>query len=323
MNISEVKVKLQGNDILSIINEFIKIQGLTVRNVTIDDGIILEGSFEKSIKIEFFIKIQLIKCINNKITAKIVKVKIMNLGIFRILRSLTLKILTNAFKEYGIENEKDKVIIDVNMALKDVPYVNLKIDEIYMKNYEICVEASNVNISIAGNLIKKTEAEEVQEEVKDNEINLEELEFIKKVEDYYSKGRKSMENKLPEEVKEYKDYLFILPDVISLIVRLLKDKRVPLNTKLIMSSAIAYITLPTDIIPDSIPFVGTIDEVAVAFFALDKVFTDVPLSIIVENWEGENDLFIALKNGLDYLIDYTGAKNIEKLYTVIKELSTL
>lgn len=323
MNISEVKVKLQGSDILSIINEFIKIQGLTVKSVTIDNGIIIEGSFKKGIKIDFFIEIQLIKCIDNKITVKIIKAKIMHLGIFRILRSLILKILTKIFKEYGIENNKDKAIINVEMLLKDVPYVNLKVDEIYMKTSEIWIEASDINVSIAGSLIKKADVDEIKEVEEDDEINLEELESIKKVEDYYSKGRKILEDKLPEEVKGYKDYIFVLPDIVSLIVRLLKDKRVPLDTKIIMSAAIAYITLPTDAIPDNIPFIGSIDEIAVAFFALDKVVNDVPLSVIVENWEGENDLLIVLKNGFDYLIDYTGAKNIEKLLIIMKELSSL
>lgn len=47
MNISEVKVKLTGNDILSIINEFVKVDGLDLRTVTINDGIILEGTLKR------------------------------------------------------------------------------------------------------------------------------------------------------------------------------------------------------------------------------------------------------------------------------------
>ena len=114
MNISEVKVKLLGSDILSIINEFVKIDGLNLKSVSIDDGIILEGSFKKGIKIDFFVKAEIIECVNNKITARIAKVKILNFGLFRILRSFALKQLAKAFKEYGIESKKDKVIININ-----------------------------------------------------------------------------------------------------------------------------------------------------------------------------------------------------------------
>jgi len=320
MNISEVKVKLLGSDILSIINEFVKIEGLTLKSISIDDGIILEGSFKKWIKIDFFVKAELIECVNNKITARIAKVKILNLGVFRMLRSFALKQLSKAFKEYGIDSQKDKVIINIDTILKDVPFVDLTINEIFMKRSELWIEASDINISIAGGLIKKVEAEEVNEE-KENDIVA--LELVSKINDKYSKGRDILGDKLPEVTKKYSDYIFILPDIISLIYRLLKDKRVPIRTKLIMSSAIAYIAIPTDLIPRKIPFIGAIDDVGVGFFALNQVIKDVPLSIIVENWQGKNELLLVLKNGVEYLVDFTGARNVENLCEIVKELSTL
>lgn len=320
MNISEVKVKLLGSDILSVINEFVKVDGLILKNVSIEDGIILEGSFKKGIKLDFFIKVEVIECVHNKIVGRIVKAKILNLGLFRVLRSFALKQLAKAFKEYGIESKKDKVIININTVLKDVSYVELNINEIFMKRSELWVEASDINISIAGELIKKVEVEEVNEENKDN---ITALETVSKTQDNYSRGREILVNKLPECTKEYKEYIFILPDIISLIYRLLRDKRVPLKTKLIMSAAIAYITIPTDLIPNSIPFIGAIDDIGVAFFSLNKVLEEVPLSVIVENWQGKNELLLVLKNGVEYLVNFTGAKNVEKLCNVVKELSTL
>lgn len=319
MNISEVKVKLLGNDILSIINEFVKVKGLNLKSVSINDGIELEGSFKKGIKIDFFVKAELIECIHNKIIARIVKVKVLNFGFFRILRSFTLKQLVKGFNEYGISSDKDKVIINIGTILKDVPFVEVTVDEMFIKKSEVWVEASDVNISIAGTLVKKVEAEEVNGEKEE----IEKLNFVNKIQDNYSKGREILVNKLPDEAKKYKDYIFILPDIVSLIYRLLKDKRVPIRTKLIMSAAITYITLPTNIIPNNIPFIGVIDDVGVAFFALNKIFTDVPLNIIVENWQGKNDLLLVLKSGIEYLVNFTGAKNVERLYAVLAELSTL
>ncbi|MCE5222253.1 MAG: DUF1232 domain-containing protein [Clostridium sp.] len=320
MNISEVKVKLLGSDILSIINEFVKIEGLAIKSVNIDNGIILEGSFKKGINIEFFVKVELIECVNNKIIARIVKVKILNLGISRILRSFALKQLAKTFKEYGIDSEKDKVIVNINTILKDVHFVDLNINEVFIKKSEVWVEASDINASMPGELIKKVEAEEVKEEKEDN---LATLEVVNKVEDNYSNGRKILGDKLPKVAKEYKEYIFILPDIMSLIYRLLKDKRVPIKTKLMMSAAIAYITIPTDIIPNKVPFIGAIDDIGVGFFALNKIFNDVPLSIIVENWQGKNELFLVLKNGVEYLVNFTGARNVKKLCEIVEELSTL
>ena len=45
MNISEVKVGLAGSDILSIINEFVKIEGLDLKEIIIDENIKIKGSY--------------------------------------------------------------------------------------------------------------------------------------------------------------------------------------------------------------------------------------------------------------------------------------
>ena len=188
--------------------------------------------------------------------------------------------------------------------------MNINIDDIYIKKNEVYVEVNNVEVSIAGTLIKKVEDEEVNEEEK-SEVD---LESIKKVKDNYSKGREILKNKMSDNGKKYSDYIFVLPDIVTLIYRLLKDKNVPV---------IAYVTVPTDMIPDRIPLIGKIDDVAVVFFALNRIVKDVPLEIIVENWEGNNDILLVLTSGLDYLINFTKAKNVESLYNVISELSTL
>lgn len=319
MKISEVKVKLLGSDILSIINEFVKIEGLTLKNALINDGIILEGNFKKIIKIDFLVKAELIECVENKITVRVVKAKILNLGVFRIFRSFALKQLLKSFKKYGIYSEKDKVLINISTVLKDVPFVDLNVNEIFMKKSEIWVEANNINISVAGNLIKNVQVEEVKEEEENNAL----LEITNKVEDNYSRGRKILGDKLPKCKEKYKEYIFILPDIISLIYRLLKDKRVPIKTKIIMSTAIGYVTMPTGLIPNNIPFIGIIDDIGVIFFALDKILQDVSLQIIVENWQGKNDLLLVLKKGVEYLMNFTKAQNVERLYSVIEDLATL
>ena len=106
-----------------------------------------------------------------------------------------------------------------------------------------------------------------------------------------------------------------------MIYRLLKDDRVSVKTKAIISGAIAYTAFPTDIIPDNIPFIGKIDDMGVLFFALNTIVNDVPIEIIVENWTGKNDILIVLKKGIDYLINFTGAKNVEKIFSVVEELA--
>ena len=320
MKISEVKVKLLGSDVLSIVNEFVKIDGLTLKSVIINDGIEINGSFKKGFSVDFSIKADILGCNNSIISAKLSKVKVFNLGIFRLIRSFVLKKIAKEFSQFGIESKKDNVSIDVKKILKDISYVDLNIRELYTKSSELWVEADNIEISIAGTIIKENTDEEV--ETAENKES-KSLECVTKIRDNYSNGRDIVINKLPENIREYKDYLFILPDLVSLIYRLLKDKRVPVKTKLVMSAATAYIMVPSDLIPNNIPFIGVIDDIGVLFFALNRVIKDVPLSVIVENWEGSNDIIIVMKNGIEYITNFTAAKNVETLYEFVEELSTL
>ena len=54
MKISEVKVKLLGSDVLSIINEFVNVDGLNLKSVSISDQIELTGSIKKGVNIVFY-----------------------------------------------------------------------------------------------------------------------------------------------------------------------------------------------------------------------------------------------------------------------------
>ncbi|WP_252233967.1 DUF1232 domain-containing protein [Clostridium sp. ZS1] len=320
MKISNIKVKLLGKDLLSIINEFVKIDGLYINKINISNGIIIEGNFKKGINVEFSLKVEILKLIDGKIICRLSNFKVMNLGLFRMIRSFILKKVIKDFNDKGITAEKDKISIDIRKILYDIPFVDFTLKEVFVKDKELWVDLEEINISLNGNLIK----EKVIEKVEENDIeNCNELIVVNKVRDNYSLGRELLSNKLPEKTKKFKEYIFLLPDIISLIYRLLKDRRVPIKTKLILSSAIAYITLPTDIIPNNIPFIGSIDEIGVAFFALNNIINDVPMNVIIENWEGKNEIVTVLKSGLEYLINFTGAKNVEKLCLVITELTTL
>ncbi|ACD22110.1 DUF1232 domain-containing protein [Clostridium botulinum] len=320
MKISNIKVKLLGEDLLSIINEFVKIDGVYINKINISNGIIIEGNFKKGINVEFSLKVEILELIDEKIICRLSNFKVMNLGLFRMIRSFILKKVIKDFNEKGITAEKDKISIDIRKILYDIPFVDFTLKEVFVKDKELWVDLEEINISLNGNLIK----EKVIEKVEENDIeNCNELIIVNKVRDNYSLGRELLSNKLPEKTKKFKEYIFLLPDIISLIYRLLKDRRVPIKTKLILSSAIAYITLPTDIIPNNIPFIGAIDEIGVAFFALNNIINDVPMNVIIENWEGKNEIITVLKSGLEYLINFTGAKNVEKLCLVITELTTL
>lgn len=317
MKISGVQAQLIGSDILSIINEFVKVDGLELKEVTIDNAINIKGTFKKGVSIDFAGQLTIEKVENSIVTAKFSKLKLMKLGFFRPIRSLALKIGLGQLKIIGIDATKDRVILDIKKLLKDILYVDIDLKALYIKGQALHAEVENINISLMGNIIKVEEPEVITEDADEVE------EPVNKVADYYTLGRDKLQEKLPDGAKKISDYIFVVPDIVALICRMLKDSRVPIKTKLVVSASLAYVIFPTDLIPDKIPFIGKIDEIAVVFFALNRIATDVPTKVILENWAGKDELVLVLKNGLEYVTNFTGAKNVEKLYNVVEELSTL
>lgn len=321
MNISEVKVGLTGNDILSIINEFVKIEDLDLKEIIIDEHIKIRGSYTKGIKLDFEGTLKLQRVEDGIIHGEILSFKISKLKIASILRKATLKFALKSLEDTGIKYDKGKIIIDIKYILKDVNYVDLDITDITIKKDKIYVDLSRLNISLEGKLEKvyiPKKEEEIEEDTE--EFNYDELE---KVQDSYTKGRGYLESKIPNKIKKFSDYILVIPDVTALLIRLLKDNRVSIKTKLIISAAISYIAFPIDIIPDNIPFVGQVDDIAVIFFTIEKIIDDVPCNVIVENWQGKNNIIFMLKTVLEYVTNFTRAKNVEKIYNFIEEVAAL
>jgi uncharacterized membrane protein YkvA (DUF1232 family) len=103
--------------------------------------------------------------------------------------------------------------------------------------------------------------------------------------------------------------------------RLFKDKRVELKTKVLVGGIIAYIASPIDLLPDFIPMIGKIDDVAVVFFAMNKIINEVPEEVILANWTGKEDIIKIVKEAVAFISKLVGGQNVAKLLGYIKKLS--
>lgn len=316
MNVSNINIGLTGEDLLSIYNDFISIKEVNIESIEIKEDVRIIGSFTKGIVIKFECRVKLTSMEDGLIRGEVTGFKILNIGIASFLRKIVLKFALKFLGDMGISYRDGKVIIQYKYLLKDIPYVDFDIHSIYCEYGVLNVELRNIQLSLGGELKKEIELINFEKE-KNVEFNKEE---INKTEDCYTKGREKVSDRLPEKAKKYKDYIFLLPDIAALIYRLLKDKRVSMKTKLVISAAVAYITVPSDLIPDKVPFVGKIDDIAIGIFALNVIMTDVPLNIIMENWQGKSDILIVVKSAIEYATNFTGAKNIESIYRVMEEI---
>lgn len=87
-----------------------------------------------------------------------------------------------------------------------------------------------------------------------------------------------------------KDAVLMMPNIVKLVGRLLKDPRVPRRAKITLGLAVAYVMSPIDLIPEVIPVVGWADDVILMMFAIDSLIDRAGHEIVEEHWDGPGDL---------------------------------
>jgi uncharacterized membrane protein YkvA (DUF1232 family) len=98
---------------------------------------------------------------------------------------------------------------------------------------------------------------------------------------------------------ELKEYLLLAPRLVKLVWRLTRDPRVPARSKATLFVLAAYLVSPIDVIPDMIPGIGHIDDLFVAAFALDQILNRVPEEVVVDHWDGDEDVLQIVRQILD------------------------
>jgi uncharacterized membrane protein YkvA (DUF1232 family) len=74
-----------------------------------------------------------------------------------------------------------------------------------------------------------------------------------------------------------------LPTYARLVWGLARDPRVPKEQKLVLAGIAAYLAFPIDIIPDFIPVIGELDDLAVLVFGLDWFIRNAPADVVDEH----------------------------------------
>jgi uncharacterized membrane protein YkvA (DUF1232 family) len=87
----------------------------------------------------------------------------------------------------------------------------------------------------------------------------------------------------PKDIGEVVDLIRRLPTYIRLVWALLRDGRVPAQQKLILVGIGAYLFFPIDLIPDFVPVLGQLDDLAVVLLGLDLFIRSAPADIVEEH----------------------------------------
>jgi uncharacterized membrane protein YkvA (DUF1232 family) len=91
------------------------------------------------------------------------------------------------------------------------------------------------------------------------------------------------------------DLLFLLPDLTVLLVRLLRDARVPIFSKAVALAGLAYVISPIDPVPSMLfgP-IGLVDDLLVVAAALSTLLNRVHPDVVRSHWSGKGDALDAI-----------------------------
>jgi uncharacterized membrane protein YkvA (DUF1232 family) len=92
------------------------------------------------------------------------------------------------------------------------------------------------------------------------------------------------------------DAVMMMPNIVKLVGRLLRDPRVPRRAKITLGLAAAYVASPIDLIPEVIPVIGWADDVVLLMFAIDALIDRAGTGIVEEHWDGPGDLLALVRD---------------------------
>jgi len=308
MKISAVSVTLSSRDLLSMIDDFVEVEGLNIDKIDIADLISVSGTYKRGISIPFDISIGFGNVVNNVVNIKIMNVNVLNLSILSSIKNLALKKFMKDLSEYGISVDGDTVSVDLVMISRLIPYVYFRLESLKIKDK--CIVANFEELIYAKN--KETVKIEKKSET-DGHV---------RIADKYTETREKLAGNVPDKYQKIFEYALMVPDIISLMYRLFKDKRVKIDVKIKVAAIMAYLASPIDIIPDFIPMIGKIDDVALAFFGLNAIMNEIPEEIIIQNWQGKENIIKTVREAVSYISVAVGSENVAKLIHALKKIFT-
>lgn len=109
---------------------------------------------------------------------------------------------------------------------------------------------------------------------------------------------KKLQRREQSELKgRLKSFLMFLPNLVTLLARLLKDGRVAAAEKALFLAAIVYVISPLDFIPDVFPFIGQVDDLYVVALTLLRLINRTDDTVVRELWPGGGDI-VALADSI-------------------------
>jgi uncharacterized membrane protein YkvA (DUF1232 family) len=86
-----------------------------------------------------------------------------------------------------------------------------------------------------------------------------------------------------------KEAVMLVPNIVKLLSRLLRDRRVPVRRKVFIAAVLGYVISPVDLIPDFVIGIGRLDDLILVSLAVDHLMSGADEAIVREHWDGTED----------------------------------
>ena len=90
--------------------------------------------------------------------------------------------------------------------------------------------------------------------------------------------------------KKMRELLLFVPNLMGLLIGLLRDERVSQADKAILAGIVMYVIVPLDIIPDFIPFIGQVDDSYLLAISILRLLNRADRRVIMDHWKGGRDI---------------------------------
>ena len=90
--------------------------------------------------------------------------------------------------------------------------------------------------------------------------------------------------------KKMRELLLFIPNLMGLLIGLLRDERVSQADKAILAGIVMYVIVPLDIIPDFIPFIGQVDDSYLVAISILRLLNRADRRVVMDHWKGGRDI---------------------------------
>lgn len=117
----------------------------------------------------------------------------------------------------------------------------------------------------------------------------------------YDRLRAAIVQPQPGRSSGVRDMLLLLPDLTVLLMRLLRDGRVPVGGKAIAVIGIGYVLSPIDVLPSFLfgP-IGLVDDLFIVAASLARLIHYVHPDVVRSHWSGQGDALDAIRRATDW-----------------------